>query len=414
MVREGRLKVIDAAGRVSEFGPGGGTEITICFADRRMPWRLAFSPSIGLGEGYMDGRLTVEDGLSIYDLLAFFAVNLGLTGNHPLHRIQSGLAVAFRRAQQFNPLGVARRNVAHHYDLSGGLYELFLDIDKQYSCAYFGRDDGDLESAQLDKKAHLAAKLLPEPGDKILDIGCGWGGLGLYLAQLSGTKVTGITLSEEQHKIANERARALGLQESVQFDLRDYRHQTGRFERIVSVGMFEHVGVGHYGRYFSRIRDLLTDNGVALLHTIGRSGLPSSTDPWIRKYIFPGGYIPALSEVMPHIEKVGLEVTDIEFLGPHYAETLRHWRERFCDNWDKVANIYDERFCRMWEYYLAGSEVSFRHMGMTVFQIQMVKHRDALPLTRDYIQAWKDENTAEPEYDRRQHSGNVQSIRFGR
>jgi cyclopropane-fatty-acyl-phospholipid synthase len=291
----------------------------------------------------------------------------------------------FRRLYQFNPKERARRNVAHHYDLSGALYDLFLDDDRQYSCAYFRRPGDGLETAQEQKKRHIAAKLLLEPGMTVLDIGSGWGGLDLYLAENADVKVTGVTLSTEQLNVSRRRADETGLAGRVEYFLRDYREQTGVFDRIVSVGMFEHVGVGHFDAFFSTVRDRLADDGVALLHMIGRADGPGVTDAWIRKYIFPGGYFPALSEVSFAIEKAGLWVTDIEVLRLHYAETLRHWRRRFLANRDKAVALYDERFCRMWEFYLAASEISFRYMNCAVYQIQLAKRQEAVPLTRDYM-----------------------------
>jgi cyclopropane-fatty-acyl-phospholipid synthase len=289
-----------------------------------------------------------------------------------------------KRLHQYNPIPRSRRNVAHHYDLSRELYETFLDADRQYSCAYFTKPGQDLETAQLRKKQHIAAKLHLEPGMRVLDIGCGWGGLGLYLAERLGAEVTGITLSTEQLALANARAAAAGLEASAQFHLRDYRHETGKFDRIVSVGMFEHVGVNHYGEFFRTVHDRLADDGVALLHTIGRRDGPGSTNPWLQKYIFPGGYSPSLSELSAAIERSGLWINDVEVLRLHYAETLRHWRLRFEANRAQVAALYDERFCRMWEFYLATSEVSFRHLDSVVFQLQLSKRRDAVPQTRNY------------------------------
>jgi cyclopropane-fatty-acyl-phospholipid synthase len=308
--------------------------------------------------------------------------------HHPLPRWTGTVDAArylIRRLKQFNPAGRARRNVAHHYDIDGTIYDLFLDQDRQYSCAYF--EDGviDLDQAQHAKKRHLAAKLAVGSGQHVLDIGSGWGGLGIYLAKNAACKVTGITLSSEQLRISNERAAREGLTRSVRFDLIDYRNVTGRFDRIVSVGMFEHVGVNHYATYFRKVRDLLTDNGVALIHTIGRSEPPSVTNAFIAKHIFPGGYIPALSEVTAAVERSGLIISDIEILRLHYAETLRAWRQRFLDNWDKARAILGEEFCRMWEFYLASSEASFRYQGLVVFQLQLVKAIGAVPTTRDYM-----------------------------
>ena len=279
--------------------------------------------------------------------------------------------------------------MAHHYDLSDTLYDMFLDNDRQYSCAYYMSENDSLEHAQHNKKRHLAAKLLLEPGHKVLDIGSGWGGLGLYLAQTAEADVTGVTLSAEQLKVAEDRAAKAGLSDRVRFRLQDYRDETLKYDRIVSVGMFEHVGVGHYREFFEKVHDLLTDDGVALLHTIGRTDGPAATNPWLAKYIFPGGYIPAMSEIIPAIERTGMCITDIEVLRLHYASTLRDWRRRFNANRDKIREVYEERFCRMWEYYLASSEAAFRYGGQVNFQIQLAKRQDAVPLTRDYIAEWE-------------------------
>ncbi|MEK9831993.1 MAG: cyclopropane-fatty-acyl-phospholipid synthase family protein, partial [Rhodospirillaceae bacterium] len=266
---------------------------------------------------------------------------------------------------------------------------LFLDRDRQYSCAYFDGTHDDLDRAQEDKKRHIAGKLLlNEPGKKVLDIGSGWGGMALYLAKTTGADVTGVTLSKEQHKVSEKRAADAGLSDRVRFKLQDYRDEPETFDRIVSVGMFEHVGAGHYLEYFRKAKDLLTDDGVFLLHSIGRMEPPGTTNAWLRKYIFPGGYTPALSETLSAIEKAGLWVTDIEILRLHYAETLHHWYERFMAQREKALELYDERFCRMWEFYLIGCEISFRRMGQMVFQIQIAKRQDAVPLTRDYMTDW--------------------------
>ncbi|MFW6077822.1 MAG: class I SAM-dependent methyltransferase, partial [Hyphomicrobiales bacterium] len=320
-----------------------------------------------------------------FDLLTLILDNLG----H--HRAPASLSLVSRmrrltrRLQQYNPISRARRNVAHHYDLSRELYETFLDSDRQYSCAYFESSDSSLEEAQLAKKRHLAAKLMVEPGMRVLDIGSGWGGLGLYLAEVCKAEVVGVTLSTEQHAFSRERASKAGIK-GVDFRLMDYRELDGRFDRIVSVGMFEHVGVGFYPAFFSKVTSLLADDGVALLHSISRSNGPNATGSWIAKYIFPGGYIPALSEVVPVIERSGLYVTDIEILRLHYAQTLKEWRHRFTAQHDRVTALYDERFFRMWEFYLASSEAAFRQLGMNNFQIQMCHHQNVLPLTRTYIE----------------------------
>ena len=384
MVRVGTLTVIDAKGIKCVFAGMSGPAVTIRLHDRRIPWGLVLMPSLAAGEGYMNGRLNVEGG-KIYDFLSLMSQNIEIGGLNRIQAIWEITGRLFKRFQQFNPAGRAKKNVAHHYDLSSALYDLFLDRDKQYSCAYFVTTETDLETAQEHKKRHLAAKLLISPRHRILDIGSGWGGMGIYLAKKTGAFITGVTLSKEQLRVSQKRAEEEGIAGKVAFHLRDYRAQTGTFDRIVSVGMFEHVGVGFYPQYFVKIKELLADNGIAVLHTIGRSAPPSVTDPWIRKYIFPGGYIPSLSEVVPVIERSGLVITDVEFIGPHYAQTLRDWRRRFRANWNKVREIYDERFCRMWEFYLASSEIAFRHLGLTVFQIQMAHRHAEVPPTRDYI-----------------------------
>ena len=387
IVKLGVLTVIDANGVRHEFrGSEPGPSVAIRLHDRRLHWRIFFSPALAIGEAYMEGTLTVEDGGDIHGFVDFCARNLERdTPDFALKRVLKSVRLALRALRQYNPAPRARRNAAHHYDLTDELYELFLDADRQYSCAYFAKPDDSLELAQERKKAHVAAKLLLQPGQKVLDIGSGWGGLALFLARRHQVDVVGVTLAERQQAVSSERARREALDGRVQFRLQDYRAVPERFDRIVSVGMFEHVGVVHYDVFFNKLRDLLTDDGVALLHTIGRSDGPGWTNSWVDKYIFPGGYSPALSEVLPAIERSGLWVTDVEVLRLHYAETLREWRRRFQANRSKIAALYDERFCRMWEMYLAGSEVTFRYSGHVVFQIQLAKRIDTVPLTRDYI-----------------------------
>jgi cyclopropane-fatty-acyl-phospholipid synthase len=384
LIRLGRLVVIDANGRTHVFAGSEGPSVTVRLHDKALHWRLFWQPELSAGEAYMAGTLTIEDG-TVYDFLDLIGRNFEATGNPRLNVPTNWIDWMLRPLHQFNPAKRARKNIAHHYDLSGALYDLFLDADRQYSCAYFRNPGDSLETAQEQKKRLIGAKLLLEPGMTVLDIGSGWGGLGLYLADKADAKVTGITLSTEQLGVSRRRADEAGLSGQAEYFLRDYRDQTGVFDRIVSVGMFEHVGVDHFDAFFATIRDRLADDGVALLHTIGRVEGPGVTDPWIRKYIFPGGYVPALSEVVSAIEKAGLWVTDVEVLRLHYAETLRHWRRRFHANRDKVRALYDERFCRMWEFYLAASEISFRYMKNTVFQIQIAKRQEAVPLTRDYL-----------------------------
>lgn len=335
------------------------------------------------GEAYMDGGVVVEQG-SIADVLA---IVLGQRRRDlpAWAGLRWVIRYLCRRAQQFNPRGRAQRNVAHHYDLDGQLYALFLDADRQYSCAYFEAPGQSLDDAQLAKKRHLAAKLLVPAGGRVLDIGCGWGGLGLYLAELCGARVTGITLSHRQLQVAHACAAEKGLTDRVEFRLQDYRDVPEKFDRILSVGMFEHIGLGFYETFFRKCYSLLDDRGIMLLHSIGRSEGPGVTNPWIAKYIFPGGYIPALSEVLPAVERAGLLVTDIEILRVHYAETLKAWRERFLAHREEVERLYDSRFTRMWEFYLAASEMTFREQVMMVFQLQLTKRQEVVPMTRDYI-----------------------------
>jgi cyclopropane-fatty-acyl-phospholipid synthase len=345
------------------------------------------NPWLHIGESYMDGRISIESG-SLGELIEFCCLNAVAAADKPFLRFAEWYGYKLRWLQQYNPIPRARKNVAHHYDLSETLYDLFLDEDRQYSCAYFTGPGDSLETAQRNKQRHIAGKLLLAPGHKVLDIGCGWGGLGLYLAQLADVEVTGVTLSREQHRVATARAREAELEDRVAFHLRDYREDKGRYDRIVSVGMFEHVGAAHYREFFAKARELLSDDGVFVLHSIGRMEPPGSTNGWLRKYIFPGGYSPALSEVLAAIERERLYVTDIEILRLHYAETLHHWYDRFQANRARVAEIYDERFCRMWEFYLKGCEMAFRHWNQMVFQIQITKRQDAVPLLRDYITDW--------------------------
>jgi cyclopropane-fatty-acyl-phospholipid synthase len=386
-IRRGTFRVTTSRGTVFTFGDGTGQPVSVRFATRAAEWGILLDPELKFGESYMDGTFVVEQG-SIADVLA---ICLGQKSEVPhWARLQGLLRYLRRRLGQFNPRPRARRNVAHHYDLDGRLYSLFLDADRQYSCAYFEKPGQLLDDAQLAKKRHLAAKLRLEPDKfgrdlRVLDIGCGWGGLGLYLAEIGGADVTGVTLSQEQHEIANARTAEKGLTERARFQLQDYRDVDGPFDRIVSVGMFEHVGINHYDSFFRKSAQLLADDGVMVLHSIGRSEGPSVTSPWIAKYIFPGGYIPSLSEVLRRIEKSGLLVTDIEILRLHYAETLKAWRERFLAHREAVERIYDRSFMRMWEFYLAASEMSFREQNMMVFQLQLTKRQDVVPMTRDYI-----------------------------
>jgi len=388
----GTLIIIDHKGERRVFPKKNNSrnepEVTIRLADKKLPSRLYLNPDLILGEAYMDGTLTIEEG-SLRQLLQILAANLPNAEKDPLFALRTKLDHLLRGWHQNNPIKISKKNVSHHYDLPDRLYDLFLDSHKQYSCAYFLNEGDDLETAQEAKKRHLAAKLLLEPGQRILDIGSGWGGLALYLAQEGGGKVTGLTLSNEQLKLARQSAAVSGLDRVAKFHLRDYRQQTGTFDRIVSVGMFEHVGVKQYQQYFASIKRLLKDDGIFVLHSIGRSGPPASTGPFVRKYIFPGGYSPALSETVAEIEKAGLWINDVEILRLHYADTLKAWNENFQGRREEIVQLMDERFCRMWEFYLSAAEAAFRHGDHMVFQIQITKQRDAAPLTRDYITDWE-------------------------
>ena len=393
-VTVGQLGLIDANGKQHKFGTDDAEpSVTIRLHDPALHWKMALSPRTAVGEAYMDGTLTVEDG-TIVDFFEVIGRNLkNLERDDAISRASAWFRRNITRPiQQNNPVEQAQRNVAHHYDLSDDLFDLFLDEDRQYSCPYFTNNNNSLDQAQRDKKRHIAAKLMLEPGMKVLDIGSGWGGMGLYLAQIADVEVVGVTLSKEQHQVSNERAAALGLSDRVQFHLKDYREIEGTFDRIVSVGMFEHVGARHYLEYFRKVRELMHDRSVMLLHSIGRFSEPGNTNAWLRKYIFPGGYSPAMSEVFHNIERSGLIASDVEILKTHYAETLKHWHRRFNANRDKVRELYDERFCRMWEFYLLGCESVFRHDDQMVFQIQLTKTREATPETRDYMLDWERAN----------------------
>ena len=382
-ISRGSLRVTSAAGNTYTFGDGSGAPLAVRFTSAKAQRGVLLDPELRLGEAYMGGTFVVEQG-SIADVVALLMRQNDLAAPR-WALLPRALRYVFRRLQQFNLRARSRQNVAHHYDLDGRLYSLFLDSDQQYSCAYFENPSMSLDDAQLAKRRHLSAKLLVKPGSSVLDIGCGWGGLALYLAEIANARVTGITLSREQHARAQHRAAERGRAEDAVFRLIDYRDVSGRFDRIVSVGMFEHVGVGFYDTFFCKCAQLLNDDGILLLHAIGRSGPPSVTNPWIARYIFPGGYIPALSEVLPAIERTRLVVTDIEVLQLHYAETLKAWRERFVAHREEAERLYDQRFVRMWEFYLAASEMAFRESDMVVFQIQIAKRKGVVPETRDYI-----------------------------
>ena len=381
-IRRGSIIFTTASGNTFTCGDGTGEPVRVRVVTKEAERQLLLDPEMALGETYMDGTFVVEQG-TIADVLAIVLDQPDMTPRWA--KLQWWLRYLVRNIQQFNPRGRSKNNVARHYDLDGRLYSLFLDTDKQYSCAYFETPGMTLDEAQLAKKRHVTAKLLIEHGQRVLDIGSGWGGLGLYIAEVAGGNVTGVTLSTEQLQVSNTRAAEKNLTQSAKFLLQDYRDIPGPFDRIVSVGMFEHVGVDHYDTFFKRCAELLDANGVMLLHSIGRSEGPGITNPWIAKHIFPGGYIPALSEVLPAIERAGLLVCDIEILRLHYAETLKAWRERFMARREEAIKLYDERFARMWEFYLASSEMSFRKQNLMNFQIQITKRQGIVPMTRDYI-----------------------------
>jgi cyclopropane-fatty-acyl-phospholipid synthase len=352
--------------------------------DKKVGFDILKSPSLGVGEAYMDGRLVIEDG-SILDLLEMVVESNRWEDAAEAKALGRDLKRLFRKLKRNNPAR-SRRNVAHHYDLNDELYELFLDDDKQYSCAYFTDPANSLEQAQADKKAHIAAKLALKPGQRVLDIGCGWGGMALYLHKVAGVDVLGITLSEHQLRIARQRAAVAGVADHVKFELIDYRKLDERFDRIVSVGMFEHVGRKHYDEFFGQCRKLLKPDGVMLLHTIGLLGEPASgPDPFTDKYIFPGYHLPSLSEMVSASEKVRMIASDVEMLRLHYAYTLRHWLERATEQRAKIEALYDARFFRMWEFYLAGGIVMFESGAACNYQIQYVRERNAVPITRDYM-----------------------------
>ena len=392
VVKRGVLTLIDANGKSERFGAPDPAfpDVTVRFADKGVAGAIARNPRLGFGEAWMNGRILMEQG-DIADLLTLFRGNApwekGGKVLKPKGAVRQALSVAKGRLDRINWERKSKRNVAHHYDLSDRLYDLFLDADRQYSCAYYTDPANSLEQAQADKKAHIAAKLHLQPGQRVLDIGCGWGGMALYLHAKTGADVLGVTLSEEQLKVARRRADEAGVADKVRFELIDYRKVEGQFDRIVSVGMFEHVGPRHYREFFFKTRELLADDGVMLLHTIGRMGKPGTTDPFTAKYIFPGGYNPALSEIVAASELARMIATDVEVLRLHYALTLEEWYRRTTAAREAIIDLYDERFFRLWQFYLAGAASAFRYGGLVNFQLQYVRNRHALPITRDYIGA---------------------------
>jgi len=384
LLTKGSITLLTPGKGPRTYGRGGGRHLTVRLTDRKVAFDILKSPSLGVGEAYMDGRLIIEDG-TVLDLLEMVQESNRWEDGAEAKALGRDLKRLLRKLRRNDP-SRSRRNVAHHYDLSDELYELFLDDDKQYSCAYFTDPANSLEQAQADKKAHIAAKLALEPGQCVLDIGCGWGGMALYLHAIAGVDVLGITLSEHQLKIARQRAAAAGVSDHVKFELIDYRLLDDRFDRIVSVGMFEHVGRKHYNEFFAKCRELLKPDGVMLLHTIGELGEPASgPDPFTDKYIFPGYHLPSLSEMVTASERVRLIASDVEMLRLHYTYTLRHWLERATRARKRIEALYDARFFRMWEFYLAGGIVMFETGAACNYQVQYVRDRTALPITRDYM-----------------------------
>ena len=383
IIKVGNLTWISPNGELNTYGDGSGELIRIRTTSSFSELKLLMNPSVHFGESYMDGSLVVEEG-RIHDLMKLIFSNTESEIDHWVMKISKYIRIIKNKISTGNYLSKSKQNVAHHYDLSDKLYELFLDPDRQYSCAYFNSPNDTLEQAQINKKELISKKLLLDQGQSVLDIGCGWGGMAEHIYRKSNANVVGVTLSEEQIAYAKQRKIDEKL-EKVEYRLQDYRNVNETYDRIVSVGMFEHVGTAHYQEFFNKVHDLLNDAGVALIHTIGRLTEPTNNDPWIEKYIFPGGYIPALSETMSRVEKSGLALTDVQVLRIHYAETLKRWRYNFYDNVDKVKELYDEKFCRMWDFYLSSSQASFEESGLVVFQLQLSKDKKTIPDKRDYM-----------------------------
>ena len=381
---DGTLEIIDSNEKIYKFG-SSNPQVRIRLKNKSIERKLFFNPNLYIGEAYMNEELIIEKGTIEEFLNLITNCYEDFISNNKFYKFYEYLSSIFMPLQQINQLVNSKNNVAHHYDINEDLYKLFLDKDMQYSCAYFHNPNISLEQAQKDKKDHIIRKLQIDKNMSVLDIGCGWGGMAIEIAKSTGAKVKGITLSENQFKTASERAQKEGLSDKVTFALQDYRNETEKYDRIVSVGMFEHVGVKYFKTYLSKANDILNDNGVFLLHTIGQRGKPTATSPWIRKYIFPGGYIPSLSEVMKETQKLNINVTDVEVLRLHYAHTLTRWYQNVLENKDKIIKMFDQRFFRMWEFYLLASKYSFVNMGNVVFQIQIAKNINNLPLTRNYI-----------------------------
>jgi len=382
-IRAGQLRLTFPGGRVECYGAGAPV-VAVRLTDPDLPRRLLMNPELALGEGYMANTLQIDGD----DLRGFLTLIIrsaeGGTLPRPLALIR-GFRKGIKRLRQAIPLAKAVQNVAHHYNITDDFYRLFMEEDMQYTCAYYREPGMSLEAAQAAKMDHIAAKLLLKPGMRVLDIGCGWGGLALRLAARHGVHVTGVTLSPVQLAAARRRADAMGLSDRVEFRLQDYRAVPDRFDRVVSVGMMEHVGQPQYATYYKKICDILQPEGVALIHFIGRSSGPSALSPWFQKYIFPGGYAPAFSEVIPAIETSGLVMADLEVWRGHYEQTLQHWQQRFEATLPQTRALFDEAFVRMWRYYLISAELSFTEMKQVLFQVQLTRARLGTPATRDYL-----------------------------
>ena len=381
---KGKILIIDSSDKIHEFG-NGPDNLKIKLTTKSIEKKLFRNPGLYFGEGYMNQEILIIEGTieQLIDLIT--SCYDDFIQNNFIYRIYENFSGYFKIFQQLNEAVKSKQNVAHHYDLKEDLYKLFLDQDMQYSCAYFHNENISLEQAQIDKKKHIINKLQITENMNVLDIGCGWGGMAIEIAKQTGANVKGITLSENQFNTASKRAQEEGLSEKISFKIQDYRNETHKYDRIVSVGMFEHVGIKYFKAYLKKTYDLLKENGVFLLHTIGQRGIPTATSPWIRKYIFPGGYIPSLSDIINETQKLNINITDIEILRLHYAHTLTHWYRNVQKNKDKIVKMIDERFYRMWEFYLLASKYSFVNMGNVVFQIQIAKNINNLPLTRNYM-----------------------------
>ena len=384
VIKYGKLDIIDYDQKKYSFG-SDGDYCLLKFHDKNLKKRLFVNPELALGEAYVNKDFTIEEG-ELETLIRIATKNYSNLEKNSLYKIFYYINHLFDFFQKTNILDISKKNVAHHYDINEEIYKLFLDKDMQYSCGYFHNDNVSLEQAQIDKKNHLIKKLnINRKNLKVLDIGCGWGGMALQIAKDTGAHVKGITLSKNQHETAIKRCKELNLDSIVDFELTDYRNINEKYDRIISVGMFEHVGKEYFNEFFKKIKNILTDDGIMVLHSIGSKSLPYNTNSWIKKYIFPGGYIPSISEVVNVIEREDLWINDLEILRLHYANTIKHWHNNFKKNKEKIANILDDRFCRMWEFYLLVSEYSFRNMGNMVFQMQITKNQESLPFTRNYM-----------------------------